>query len=98
MRPVCSADHLGEPRGERAGRRDQGANEAVARKERRPLPVADRLRQERLLGWQEDTDVAGGWIEGANEGDDQERPEVVDKPAKPSPVAIINTEARRSSS
>ena len=70
---------LGQTRGERAGRGHQRADETVAGEERRPLPVADRLRQERLLGWQEDADVAGGGVEGADEGDDQQRPEVMDE-------------------
>ena len=79
LRPVFLGHQLGQTRGQRAGRRHQRANETVAREERRPLPVADRLRQERLLGRQEDADVAGGGVEGADEGDDQQRPEVMDE-------------------
>ena len=75
---------LGQPRRQRADRADQRADEAVAREDRGALAVVDDVREHRLLERQEHADVAARWIERADDGDEQQRPEIGDDARSPS--------------
>ncbi len=76
---IALVDPFRQPRGERAHRGHQRADHAVAGKKIGALLIADGARQERLLGGEEDADITGRGVERADEGDQQQRPEVVDE-------------------
>src|SRR5690606_11960451 len=72
-----AVDAFRQAGGESAEGGDERADEAVAGEEVGAFPVADGAREESLFGGEKDADVAGRGVEGAEEGDEQEGPEVV---------------------
>ncbi len=62
--------------GERAHRGAECANEGIAGKEGGARIALRGFGQARMFQRQEDTDIAGAWVHRADEGNEQERPEV----------------------
>ena len=72
-----TAQHLREPGAQGADGAGERADEAVAGEERGAVAVGDGVREPRLLQRQEEADIAGGGVERADEGDQEQRPEAL---------------------
>ena len=69
----------GSGREQGARRAQERAHEAVAGEERGAIVAGDAACEQRMLERQKDAHVARGRIERADEGDDEQRPEVVER-------------------
>jgi hypothetical protein len=78
--PADAGDHqhVGNGGAERAGRSRHGADQAVARKHPRAVAVGHITRQHGLLERHQHADVAARWIDGADEGDDDDQQQIFD--------------------
>jgi hypothetical protein len=70
---------LGQGRAERAHRGHDRSDEAVAGEEACAVTVTHHPGELGLLQRQEDADVARGRVQGANESNEEERPEVLER-------------------
>src|SRR5258708_20908708 len=76
--PDDIGEESGQACGEGSGRADERADQAVTREERGALVIRTGMRNKRMFERQKQADIARGRIEGTDEADEDERPELAE--------------------